>query len=263
MIHPTAIVEAGARVHESCRVGPYAIIEAGALIGPECIIEGHARIYGLTRLGRGNIVRHGATLGSTPQDLSYHPDKAKPLTIGDFNQFRECVNVSHGLKTDTGTRIGSHNYLMAFSHVGHDCQLGDHNLLANGATLAGHVDLDHHVFLSGQVAVHQFCRIGAHAMVAGVSGVPQDVPPFVTADGHRARIVGLNTVGLRRNGFDQAQRRRIKAVYRLLFRAGLPLTAALEQATTAFPAPETDLILTFIRASQRGVIRFAQEAGQD
>jgi UDP-N-acetylglucosamine acyltransferase len=100
-------------------------------------------------------------------------------------------------------------------------------------------------------------------MVAGVSGVPQDVPPFVTADGHRARIVGLNTVGLRRNGFDQAQRRRIKAVYRLLFRAGLPLTAALEQATTAFPAPETDLILTFIRASQRGVIRFAQEAGQD
>ena len=263
MIHPSAIVEAGAWVHESCRVGPYAIIEAGALIGPECLIEGHARIYGLTRLGRGNIVRHGATLGSTPQDLSYHPDKAKPLTIGDYNQFREYVNVSHGLKTDAGTGIGSHNYLMAFSHVGHDCQLGDHNLLANGATLARHVELDHHVFLSGQVAVHQFCRIGAYAMVAGVSGVPQDVPPFVTADGHRARIVGLNTVGLRRNGFDQAQRRLIKAVYHLLFRAGLPLQVALNQAAATFPAPETDQILAFIRASQRGVIRFAREAGQD
>jgi UDP-N-acetylglucosamine acyltransferase len=263
MIHPTAIVEAGAVVHASSRVGPYALIEAGAEIGPDCLIEGHCRVYGLTRLGRGNIVRHGATLGSTPQDLSYHPDKAKPLTIGDFNQFRECVNVSHGLKTDLGTRIGSHNYLMAFSHVGHDCQLGDHNLLANGATLAGHVELDHHVFLSGQVAVHQFCRIGAFAMVAGVSGVPQDVPPYVTADGHRAHIVGLNTVGLRRNGFTLAQRRLIKAVYRLLFRSGLPLHVALDRAGAEFPAPETEVILAFIRASQRGVIRFAREAGQD
>ena len=263
MIHPTAIVEAGAVIHQTSRVGPYALVEAGAVIGPDCLIEGHSRIYGLTRLGRGNIVRHGATLGSTPQDLSYHPDKAKPLTIGDYNQFRENVNVSHGLKTDRGTRIGSHNYLMAFSHVGHDCQLGDHNLLANGATLAGHVELDHHVFLSGQVAVHQFCRVGAYAMVAGVSGVPQDVPPYVTADGHRARIVGLNTVGLRRNGFSQAQRRLIKAVYRLLFRSGLPLQVALERAGGEFPAPETEAILDFIRASQRGVIRFTREGGQD
>ncbi len=115
-------------------------------------------------MGRGNRVSHGATLGSAPQDLSYRPDKAKPLTIGDFNQFRECANISQGIKTDQGTRIGSHNYFMAFSHVGHDCQVGDHNILANSATLAGHVALEHHIFLSGQVAVHQFCRIGAYAM---------------------------------------------------------------------------------------------------
>ncbi len=256
-IHPTAIIENGAEIHESASIGPYSIVDAGAVVGPDCVIESQARIYGGTRMGRGNRVSHGATLGSAPQDLSYRPDKAKPLTIGDFNQFRECANISQGIKTDQGTRIGSHNYFMAFSHVGHDCQVGDHNILANSATLAGHVALEHHIFLSGQVAVHQFCRIGAYAMVAGVSGVPQDVPPFVTADGHRARIVGLNAVGLRRNGFSQEQRRLIKEVYRLLFRSGLRLTEALARAECEFPAPETGQIITFIRASQRGVIAFA------
>ncbi len=163
-IHPTAIIENGAEIHESASIGPYSIVEAGAVVGPDCVIESQVRIYGGTRMGRGNRVSHGATLGSAPQDLSYRPDKAKPLTIGDFNQFRECANISQGIKTDQGTRIGSHNYFMAFSHVGHDCQVGDHNILANSATLAGHVALEHHIFLSGQVAVHQFCRIGAYAM---------------------------------------------------------------------------------------------------
>jgi len=260
MIHPTAIVAPGAEVHASARIGPYAIVEAGARIGPDCVIEGHARIYGHTLLGQGNIVCHGATLGSNPQDLSYQPQRAKPLVIGDYNQFREYANVSHGLKTHQGTRIGHHNYLMAFSHIGHDCQVGDHNILANCATLAGHVELEHHIFLSGQVAVHQFCRIGAYVMVAGVSGVAQDVPPFVTADGHRARIVGLNSLGLRRNGFDQAQRSRIKSVYRLLFRGGLPLREALARAELDLPGPETDQILAFLRASQRGLIGFAKTA---
>ncbi len=256
-IHPTAILEDRAEVHETAQVGPYSIIEAGAVVGPDCVIESHARIYGRTRLGRGNRVCHGASLGSAAQDLGYQPEKAKPLTIGDFNHFRECVNVSQGIKTDHGTRIGSHNYFMAFCHLGHDSQVGDHNILVNAASIAGHVELDHHVFLSGNVAVHQFCRIGAYAMVAGVSGVAQDVPPFVTADGHRARIVGLNAVGLRRNGFTQAQRSLIKAVYRLLFRSGLPLKEALARAEGEYPAPETDQILAFIRASQRGVVTFA------
>lgn len=256
-IHPTAILEDGAEVHESALIGPFAIVEAGACVGPDCVIESNARIYSGTRLGQSNRVCHGATLGSGAQDLSYCPEKAKPLIIGDFNHFRECVNVSQGIKTAQGTRIGSHNYFMAFSHVGHDCLIGDHNILANAATLAGHVVLEHHTFLSGQVAVHQFCRIGAYAMVAGVSGVPQDVPPFVTADGHRARLVGLNAVGLRRNGFNQAQRNLIKAVYRLLFRRGLPLKEALVRALDEYPAPETDQIIAFIRASQRGIITFA------
>jgi UDP-N-acetylglucosamine acyltransferase len=256
-IHPTAIIEDGAQVHESVVVGPYSIVETGAVIGPGCVIESCARIYGATRLGEHNRVCHGVTLGAEPQDLTYSPDKSRPLTIGDHNHFKEGANVSRGVKTDDGTRIGNHNYFMSYSHVGHDCIVGDHNIFANAATLAGHVELDHHIFLSGQVAVHQFCRIGAFALVAGVSGVPQDVPPFVLADGHRAQIIGLNLVGLRRNGFSQDQRSTIKSVYRIIFRSGLRLAEALVRAEKAYPGPETREIVRFIKSSRRGVISFA------
>jgi UDP-N-acetylglucosamine acyltransferase len=258
-IHPTAIVEEGAEVHPSASVGAYSIVERGAVVGADCIVESCVRIYGATRMGRDNRVCHGATLGSEPQDLTYTRDKSRPLTIGDHNHFKEGVNVSRGVKTEEGTRIGSHNYLMAYSHVGHDCIVGDHNIFANTATLAGHVEMDHHIFLSGQVAVHQFCRIGAYAMIAGVSGVPQDVPPFVIADGHRARIVGLNSVGLRRNAFSQEQRGVIKKVYRLLFRSGLSLADALGQAARAYPTPEAEQIIRFVQGSKRGLISWGAD----
>ena len=222
-IHPSAIVEDGAQVHDTASVGPYSIIEAGAVIGADCRIESCVRIFAPTRMGVGNRVCHGATLGSDAQDLGFDPARARPLVIGDHNLFKEGVNISCGTKSEAGTRIGSHNYWMAYSHAGHDCVVGDHNIFANTATLAGHVEVGDRCFLSGQVAVHQFCRIGSYAMVAGVTGVPQDVPPFALADGHRARLVGLNVVGLRRGGFTQAQRSRIKAVYRLVFRSGLRL----------------------------------------
>jgi UDP-N-acetylglucosamine acyltransferase len=256
-IHPTAIVEDGADVHESVSVGPYSIIESGAVIGAECVIESCVRVFGATRMGRGNRVCHGVTLGAEPQDLGFSPERRKPLTIGDRNHFKENVNVSCGLHSAEGTRIGSENYLMSFSHVGHDCSVGDSNIFANAATLAGHVELEHHAFLSGQVAVHQFCRIGAYAMIAGVTGVPQDVPPFVIADGHRAKIVGINSVGLRRNGFSAEQRNRIKAVYRIVFRSGLRLPAALAKAEKACPSEETQQIVRFIQSGRRGVISFA------
>jgi len=256
-IHPTAIIADGATLHPSVSVGPHSIIDAGAELGADCVVESCARIFGSTRMGRGNRVCHGATLGSEPQDLGYSPDKARPLTIGDYNQFKEGVNISHGLKSEVGTRIGSHNYFMTYSHVGHDCSVGDYNVFANTATLAGHVEMEHHVFISGHVAVHQFCRIGAYTMLGGVSGIPKDVPPYVLANGQRARIIGLNLVGLRRNGFDSAQRGRIKAVYRLLFRSGLRLEQALAQAEQDFPGAETEAIVAFIRGSERGVIAFA------
>lgn len=255
-IHPTAIVEDGAELHETVTVGPYSIIESGAVLGEGCRIESCVRIFAPTRMGAFNRVCHGATLGSESQDFSFDPSKARPLVIGDHNHFKEGVNISCGVKTDEGTRIGSHNYWMAYSHAGHDCVVGNHNVFANTATLAGHVDVEDGCFLSGQVAVHQFCRIGAYSMVAGVTGVPQDVPPFVMADGHRARIVGLNVVGLRRAGFTQEQRSRIKAVYRLVFRSGLRLAEALVKAETLYPSPETAKIVRFIESSRRGIISF-------
>ena len=253
-IHPTAIVEDGADVHESAVVGPYSIIDSGAVVGEGCVIETNARIFGMTRLGRFNRVCHGATLGAEPQDLSYAPERAKPLVIGDHNHFKEGVNISHGIKEDHGTVIGNHNYFMTYSHVGHDCIVGDHNIFANTATLAGHVEVEHHVFLSGHTATHQFCRIGAYAMIAGVSGVPQDVPPFVLADGHRAEIVGLNIVGLRRNGFSQEQRSAIKRAYRILYKSGLKQAEAVERLKTEETAEAVVHIVRFIESSKRGLI---------
>jgi UDP-N-acetylglucosamine acyltransferase len=256
-IHTTAIIDEGAQVHESVQVGAYSVIEQGAIIGPECVIESCVRIYGATRMGRGNRVCHGATIGAEPQDLGYTPEKSKPLTIGDFNHFKEGVNISRGIKSEGGTRIGNRNYLMAYAHVGHDCFVGDDNIFANTATLAGHVEVENGVFLSGQTAIHQFCRIGSISMIAGVTGVPQDVPPFVIADGHRAKIIGLNVVGLRRNKFTQEQRSTIKGVYRVIFRSNLRLADALAQAEGTYPSPETQQIVRFIESSRRGVISFA------
>ena len=253
-IHPTAIVDEGAEVHESAVVGPYSIIDAGAVVGEGCVIETNVRIFGMARLGRFNRVCHGATLGAEPQDLTYAPERAKPLVIGDHNHFKEGVNISHGIKEDHGTVIGHHNYFMTYSHVGHDCIVGDHNIFANTATLAGHVEVEHHVFLSGHTATHQFCRIGAYAMIAGVSGVPQDVPPFVLADGHRAEIVGLNIVGLRRNGFSQEQRSAIKRAYRILYKSGLKQAEAVERLKTEETAEAVVHIVRFIESSKRGLI---------
>lgn len=253
-IHQTAIVEPGAELHPSVQVGPFSIIESGAVIGERCIIESNVRIYCATRIGSHNRVCHGATLGSEPQDLSYTPEKSKPLIIGDHNHFKEGVNISRGIKTDPGTRIGSHNYLMAYAHVGHDCIVGDHNIFANSAILAGHVELEHHIFLSGHTATHQFCRIGAYAMVAGVSGVPQDVPPYVVADGHRTEIVGLNTIGLRRNGFTPQQRKAIKQAYKTIFRSGLKPAEALAQLKAENPSEEVQHIIRFFETSERGII---------
>lgn len=254
LIHPSAIVENGAEIHPSVQVGPFSLIEAGACIGADCLIESHVRIYSQTRMGSNNTVCHGATIGSVPQDLTYIPDKAGPLTIGDGNHFREYVSISHGIKEERGTRIGNNNYLMAYSHVGHDCVVGDHNILANAATLAGHVQLGGGIFLSGHVAIHQFCRVGDYAMVGGLTAVRQDVPPYVIANGQVAAFIGTNVVGLRRAGFSQAQRGAIKQAYKTLLRSGLRTGAALERLKATAEANEVRNIVEFFEGSKRGVI---------
>ena len=253
-IHPTAIVETGAELHETAAVGPYSIVEAGAVLGPGCVVESHARVYGKTTMGSHNRVCHGATIGADPQDNSYTYERAKRLTIGDHNVFREGVNISHGVKEDHGTVIGSHNLFMFNCHIAHDCIVGDHNIFANTATLAGHVVIDHHCVLSAHTAVHQFCRIGAYAMLGGISGVRQDIPPYVTANGQYARFVGLNLIGLKRNGFAAEQRMAIKRAYRILYFAGLTPAQALEELRQLPPTPEIATIIEFAGNSQRGLI---------
>ncbi|NCA69045.1 MAG: acyl-[acyl-carrier-protein]--UDP-N-acetylglucosamine O-acyltransferase [Sphingobacteriia bacterium] len=255
-IHPTAIIEDGALVHETASIGAYSIIESGAVIGPGCRIDSCVRIFGVTHMGAHNRVCHGATIGAEPQDLGFRPESARPLIIGDHNHFKESVNISCGCKTAAGTRIGSHNYLMAFAHVGHDSVMGDHNIFANTATLGGHVEIGNRTFLSGHVAIHQFCRVADFVMVSGGTSVTQDVPPFVLVDGHRARYLGLNVVALRRAGFSQEQRNQIKAVYRLVFRSGLRLAEALVRAEQEYPGPETRQIVQFIESSRRGIVSF-------
>jgi UDP-N-acetylglucosamine acyltransferase len=257
LIHPSAIVEDGAHVHPSAQIGPFSIVEAGAAIGAGCVVESNVRVYRQTRMGQHNRICHGATIGSAPQDLSYTPERAKPLLIGNGNHFKECVNVSHGVKEDQGTVIGDGNFLMAFSHIGHDCIVGDANILANAATLGGHVRLGNRIFLSGHVAVHQFCRVGDYAMVAGLTGVRQDVPPYVTANGQAAAFVGLNLVGLRRAGFDQAQRSAIKRAYRMLLLSGMRTGEALQQLKSSAESDEVRNIIRFFEQSRRGVISAA------
>ena len=253
-IHPTAIVEEGAELHETVAVGPYSIVESGAILGPGCVIESNARVYGETTMGSHNRICHGATIGATPQDISYTPERAKRLSIGDQNVFREGVNVSHGVKEDHGTVIGNHNLFMFNCHIAHDCIVGDHNIFANTATLAGHVIIAHHCVLSAHTAIHQFCRVGAYAMLGGISGVRQDIPPYATANGQYARFVGLNLVGLKRNGFDATQRTAIKRAYRTLYDSGLTPAQALEELRTHNPSPEVATIIEFVENSQRGLI---------
>jgi UDP-N-acetylglucosamine acyltransferase len=255
-IHPTAIIEDGAEVHPTAKIGPYSIIESGAVIGADCVIESNVRIYGATHMGVGNHVCHGATIGAEPQDLTYTPERSKPLVIGDHNQFKHCVNISRGVKSEQGTIIGSHNFLMAFVHIGHDCIVGDHNIFANTATLGGHVVIAHHSLISAHVAVHQFCRIGAYVIVGGVSAVTQDLPPYVMANGQRVEIVGLNLVGLKRNNFDQATRSAIKRAYKVLYKSGLSRADALAELKK-MDGDEIAEIVRFVEASERGLAAHA------
>jgi UDP-N-acetylglucosamine acyltransferase len=252
-IHPTAIIEDGAELHESVEIGPYSIIESGVSIGEGCRIESGVRIFSGTRMGKGNHVCHGAVLGCEPQDLGFTPDKSKPLVIGDDNRFKEGVNISRGVKTDEGTIIGDGNYFMCGFHAGHDARLGSHNVFGPNSTIAGHVEFGERVFVSGLVAIHQFCFIGSYAMIAGCAKVVKDIPPYVTGDGNPARIIGLNTVGLRRAGFKATERAAIKQAYKILYHSDLNTTQALAELGNEDRPEAVQDIIRFFENSDRGV----------
>jgi len=252
-IHPTAIIEEGAQLDPSISVGPFSIIESGAVIGPDCIIESSVRIYSPVRMGAGNRVCHGAALGCEPQDLGYTPEKSKPITIGNHNHFKENVNISRGVKTGEGTVIGDNNYFMCGFHAGHDIRFGNRNILGPNSTIAGHVVLGDHAFISGLVAIHQFVNIGDYAMLGGCSKVTKDIPPYTTADGNPARIVGLNNVGLRRAGFSATARKAIKKTYQTIYHSNLNISQALAVLEGNIYSEEEERIAAFFLNSERGV----------
>jgi UDP-N-acetylglucosamine acyltransferase len=256
-IHPTAIVGADVDLDESVEVGPWAIIEGPSRIGAGTTIGPRAYVGPYTEIGRENVVHIGAVLGHVPQDSHFHGG-ATYCRIGDRNIFREYCQVHRSSREGQATVIGNDCLLMACSHVAHDCTVGDRVILANGGLLAGHVRLDERVFLSGNVVVHQFCRVGKVVMVGGGSRVAEDVPPYLMALGD-SKVVSVNLVGLERAGFDEAQRRAIKKAYRLLYHAGLQLPQALDliEAELGTEPAVRDLVAFCREPSERGLMRHA------
>ncbi len=255
-IHPTAIIDPQADLAGSVDIGPYAIIGAGVVLHDDVVVGAHSVISGPTVIGARTHVFHHAVLGEDPQDKKYAGEDTR-LLIGEDNVFREFSTANRGTVQGGGdTRIGDGNLFMAYSHVAHDCVVGDHCVFANCASLAGHVEIQDGAVLGGLSGIHQFTRVGRCAMVGGGGMVAQDVPPFTIAQGDRARLFGLNIVGLRRNGYRLPAIQALRTVYRELFNQGTPLRIALEQVREVYAdMPEVMELVTFIEASKRGVCR--------
>lgn len=256
MIHPTAIIHPAARIDEGVEIGPFAIIGENVSIGGGTIVGPHTVIEGWTEIGRDNRIFQFASIGAAPQDLKFHGEKTT-LQIGHRNTIREFVTLHRGTESGGGeTKVGDDNLFLAYSHVAHDCRVANRVILSNGATLAGHVHVDDFAILSGLCAVHQFTRVGAHAMVAGGAMVNQDVAPYTIVQGDRAKTVGINLVGLQRRGFSEAAIRNIKKAYKLIFRSRLRIEEALERIEKELgEGPELKVFADFVRHSQRGITR--------
>ena len=254
-IHPTAIVEDGAKLGAGVSVGPFSIIAGGATIGEDCEIGSHVRIESCVSMGPANRVFQGAVLGSPPQDLKYRGEDSK-LVIGEGNMIREYATLNPGTAVGEETRVGDHCLLMAYSHVAHNCIVGDNVILANSVNLAGHVEVEEFAIIGGVTPVHQFVKIGAHSFVGGGSRVPQDVPPFLRGAGNPMAIMGLNSVGLFRRGFSAASLGSLRKAYRYLYRAGLNTSQALERIEGELgDCAEVVQLLEFIRGSERGITK--------
>ena len=251
MIHPTAIIHPKAKLDSTVQVGPFALIDDGVELGVNCVVGPHVYLTGETKIGANNRFHAGCVIGDAPQDLKYRNEPTR-LRIGDRNVFREHVTIHRSNKPDAETIVGSHNFFMVNSHVAHNCVVGDHVILANGALLAGHAEVGDGAFISGNCLVHQFTRVGTLAMMQGGSGISQDLPPF-TMLSQGNLMCGLNVVGLRRAGFTAEQRLELKRLYRLLFRSGKNLRAALAEAQTEFSSAPAKVLLDFIAEARRGV----------
>jgi UDP-N-acetylglucosamine acyltransferase len=256
-IHPRAIVSPSARLASGVRIGAYAIVGDEVELGEGTVLDSHAMVSGPARLGRENHLFSHSVIGNEPQDVKYHGERVA-LEIGDFNKFREFVTVNRGTQHGGAvTRIGSHNLFMAYAHIAHDCQIGDHTIFVNGATLAGHVVVEDYVTLGAFSPVQQFCRLGCHSYIGASTVVTQDVPPFSkVVEPRETRCYGVNSIGLERRGFTPERIRDIETAYRLLLRSKLNTSQALEQMRQSLAGSEDVAeLIRFFESAERGVIK--------
>ncbi|MEW5746029.1 MAG: acyl-ACP--UDP-N-acetylglucosamine O-acyltransferase [Nitrospirota bacterium] len=255
-IHKTAVVSPKAEIADNVSIGPYCIIGEDAVIKKGAKLQAHVVVEGSTEIGEDCIIHPFATIGLAPQDLKYKNEKTG-LRIGKRNIIREYVSIHRGSVGGNGfTEIGDANFLMAYVHVAHDCKIGSSNALANAATLAGHVMVEDFAFIGGVVAIHQHTRIGSYAMVGGFSGIGQDIPPYTMASGARAKLYGLNSIGLKRHGFSDETVNLLKKAYKILFREKRTLTEALKKIKADLPdTKEIRHLVEFIEKNKRGICR--------
>lgn len=256
MIHPTAIVDKRARLGANVSVGPYTVIDGDVEIGEGTAIGAHNLITGHTRIGRDNRIFHFCSIGEANQDKKYKGEPTR-LEIGDRNTIREYCSFNRGTAQDHAvTRVGDDNWIMAYCHVAHDCEVGSHTVFANNATLGGHVEVGDYTVLGGFVGIHQFVKVGAHAMAGVSSVILQDVPPYVLVAGQPCAPHGINAIGLKRRGFSDAAIAAIKRAYRTLYRSGLSLSEAKAQlAKLAEKSDEVRPFVAFLESSERGLLR--------
>jgi UDP-N-acetylglucosamine acyltransferase len=255
-IHPSAIVDPKAEIQSGVEIGPYCVIGHGVKIGQNTVLKSHVVLEGNTRIGRENVLYPFSTIGTPPQDVGYRGEDTR-VVIGDKNIIREYVTIHRATtKEKWQTVVGNKNYLMAYAHIAHDCQLGDEIIMSNVATLGGHIRIGDHANLGGLVAVHQFVRIGAYAFLGGKSGVDRDVPPFMVTAGERAKLYGINRKGLRRTNIPKERLEDLTKAYRIIWRENKSFRVGIEQAKRRIPpSPELELLLNFLQESKRGVLR--------
>jgi UDP-N-acetylglucosamine acyltransferase len=254
-IHPTAVIDPKAELGEEVVIGPYCVIGREVALGKGCWLQNHVAIFGPTTIGLRNRFHAFCSIGQQTQDLKYAGEPTY-LQIGDDNCFREFSTVNRGTSVGAVTRVGSNGNFLAYSHIAHDCDVRDHVIFSNNGTLAGHVLVEEYAVLGGLSAVHQFCRVGEHAITGGCSKIVQDVPPFMVADGNPAIVRGINLVGLERRGFSTEVIRTLKEAYRILYRSNFNTKQALEELARSFPdSAQIEKLIRFIGGSQRGIIR--------
>jgi UDP-N-acetylglucosamine acyltransferase len=267
MIHPTAVVHPNAKLGAGVRVSPHAVIDADVELGADCVIGPNAYLTGRTVIGARNKFHAGCVIGGPPQDLKYQGDPTR-LRIGDDNTFREHVTVNCSTTLEGETVLGSHILMMAGAHVGHDCTVGDHVIIANCTALGGHVTVQNRAVLSASVGIHQFARVGTLSMTQGGSALTQDLPPYTTARHGVNLMCGLNIVGLRRAGVTAEERMELKKAYHLLFRSGTNLRQAVTEAREKFTGARTKVLLDFVATTKRGICRhvgarFGEDEGEE